>query len=47
MIPNNYGKNAFQVVEPKDLLGALLYKGNEEMLMCQTWKAEKSKGARI
>ena len=32
MIPNNYGKNAFQVVEPKkDLLGAILYKGNEEM----------------
>ena len=43
MIPNNYNKNAFQVVEPKkDLLGALLYKGNEEMLdVLETWKAEK------
>ena len=43
MIPNNYGKNAFQVVEPKkDLLGAMLYKGNEEMLdVLETWKAEK------
>ena len=43
LIPNNYGKNAFQVVEPKkDLLGAVLYKGNEEMLeVLQVWKAEK------